>query len=244
MKKKWTKEGIPYYFSTDQGLDKLALSIINFMKMADITPTMTMGERLWGAAYEYVKYNLDDQRQMVFSRPTLLDPTETEMDRVLHWCDEAINAILKSINNKETRLNTKFVEEKNNGKGLTRFKTAGGDFILKGLFSPTIMLLSPQDYRKLNEIVKDKLKINLNELTGQQFYRLQSDIANNKREMLKTLPSLKSGFLPDNWDKTKTKIETQKELFVQLMRNETSKDKAVPRTTNTLDVFDNIEDAL
>ena len=98
MKKKWTKEGVPYYFSTDQGLDKLALSIINFMKMADITPTMTMGERLWGAAYEYVKYNLDDQRQMVFSRPTLLDPTETEMDRVLHWCEEAINAILKSIN--------------------------------------------------------------------------------------------------------------------------------------------------
>jgi len=239
MKKKWTKEGMSYYISRDAGVEKLAFGIIECLKKVETTSTMTMEEKLMEASYIYLEENLNDDRQMIFNRPSVVGHTESEEEKVRHWFNEAIIAILKVIKNKETKLNLKFVEEKSNGKGLTRYKTAGGDFVLKGILSPTIMFLSRPDYLKMDEMVKEKAGIHLNELNCQEFYRLQTDLANNKNEITKTLPSLRSGFLPDDYKKQNKTQKKEKDIFTQLLREEKQK-RPRDNSSSTMNIFDGI----
>jgi len=234
-----TEDGRPYLFSKDYQVEVLATKLITLLREIPHNPNTTLEKRLIEASYLYLEMNLYKNKLMIFDRPIVLGHGETEEERVRYWFNEAIQSILKATGNNDKELNLKFVEEKSNGKGLTRYKTAGGDFVLKGILSPTIMFLSRPDYLKMDEMVKEKAGIHLNELNCQEFYRLQTDLANNKNEITKTLPSLRSGFLPDDYKKQNKTQKKEKDIFTQLLREEQQK-RPRDNSSSTMNIFDGI----
>ena len=246
MKKKWTQDGKQYYISSDSGVENLAMKIIEYLKDVKHSSTMTMEDKLWKASYLYLESILNEDKAMVFTRPITLGHHETETQRVEHWFNEAIKAILKTIKNKDKSKTINIVDEKDNGKGLKRYKDADGTFILKGILSPSVMVISSPDYSKLNDMVKSELKMGLNELDCQQFYRLQSDLANNKEETKKLFPTIKSGYLPDDYNNKKELSVDELKLFTQLTLHEkehTRVSKRIKKMNQTIDVFD-VDDVL
>lgn len=237
MKKKFTQDGQPYYFTTDTGVDKLSLSIINKLKKVDETPNMTMRDKLWEAAYHHIKENINEKNVMMFNRPTHITTNETEYDICIYWITKAIDLILKSIKNNENTESYNFIDEKNNNNGLTRFKTSGGNYLLKGILSPQSIFLTKPDYLKLDEMVRGRLGVGINELNSQQFYRLQTDLINNN-SIQNELPSFKIyTLLPNNKN---VEIETEQELFTQLTRNEEIKIPNNKLTKAIINVFEDI----
>lgn len=243
MRKKKTQEGREYIFSKDPQVEILAMRIINKLKDIEVRPMMTMGEKLQRASELYLEENIHQNGLMVFNRPIVLGHHESEEDRVRHWFNEAIKAILKTSNNKEKSAVINIVNEKSNGKGLTIYKDAGGSFILKGILSPSVMIISPQDYSKLNEIVKEDSGVSIGELSCQEFYALQDQLARKQYQAQSLLPSLRSGVLPDHYKNLdKQQIKEQKKLISGLIKDE-EKRRKLPKdnSSSTISVFDGIE---
>lgn len=168
MKKKYTPEGKPYIFSTDEFLEGLALAIVFNLHKVESKEQLTMKEKLWEAALIYLE-NCDDD-SAIFSH-TMLGITDTQTDRVMYWFNEAIKEIMAHIPVKEKRVKLVWGKSyKTKNKILVR-ETEDGKFIsLKTLTNGIIM--NKTDY---DTFIAD-LGIDLEELTFVQFNRLENDI--------------------------------------------------------------------
>ena len=239
MKKKTTQDGRTYFFSKDIQIETLASKIILLLKEVKHNPTMTQKEKLEEARDLYIEYNLFDDKAMRFNRPIVLGHSETEEERVRHWTTEAIKAILKAIDNRETKLNADFINHKSNGKGVDIYKHSNGTFVIKSIFSPYSILVSSLDYTKLDEIVNKEWNMGIKDLTGQEFYQLCYDLRTiNRATILKLLPSYGSGYLPDNYKHPSLEqVMGETKLLTSLSRLK-QKDKRIDNSSSTMDVFD------
>jgi hypothetical protein len=168
MKKKYTPEGRPYIFSTDEFLEGLSLAIVFNIHKVEIKERMTMEEKLWEASFHYLD-NCDDD-SAIFTH-TMLGVIETQDQRVEYWIKEAIKTIMGYIPVKEKKVKLEWGNTyKTKNKVLVR-ETADGRFIsLKTLTNGIIM-----SHADFNNLMKD-LGMELEELTFVQFNRLEYDI--------------------------------------------------------------------
>ena len=242
MKKKWT-DNRPYYYSKDAGIDDLAMKIVEHLKEVDNQANTTRIENLELAAISYLENNLTNDKLMVFTRPITLGHHESEEERVRHWLNEAIKAILDTINCKEKRRWIKILNETNNGKGITLYKDHTDTLLLKGILSPHTISISSSEYTKMDEMIKDRFGISIKDMDYQQFYRLQSDMRFNSKEFKQLLRTLSFEVYPDDMGKVIDRQEAEKNLFPQFQRmiQERGERERVKKMSSTMSVFDGIE---
>lgn len=229
-----------YYISRDAGVEKLAGGIIDCLKKVNTTSRMTMEERLVEASLIYLEENLNDDRQMIFNRPSVVGHYETEDEKVRHWMNEAILAILKAVKNKDIKLNADFINEKSNGKGLTIYRHSNGTLVLKSIFSPHSILIASEDYPRLDQIVNDEWDKMVKDLNGQEFVQLEYDLRCIPRtEITKLLPSYSTGYLPDNYKDSDFEKEIENRKLLTPLNRKQEK-KVIDNSSSTMSVFDGI----
>ena len=242
MKKKWT-ENRPYYYSKDSGIDDLAVKIVEHIKEIHPYANPTLPENLERAAESYLENNLTNDNLMIFTRPIVLGHTSTEEERVRHWIGEAIKAILRILNNKETKRYIKIVDRSINEGGVGVYKDNTGTLILKGTLSPHTLTLSPLDYGKLNNMIKEEIGVDIKDMDFQQFYQIQNDIRMNFHIFRKEIPSLRFEVFPDNLENrviNNVKLDKKRFPSFQKMMNDRGERERVKKMSSTMSVFDGI----
>jgi hypothetical protein len=227
MKKQKDENGNHYIFSTDKGLEKLCITLIQITR--DIDTTMSFVQKLWEAAFAYVEICDDDS--MIFKRkPDLSDKNKLD-DDVYEWLNLAITTITKTLDIKEKYINPTFKGEKMNKSGVGyKIDTNGNIYSYNILLPNTYLKISKNDFKKM----LNNIQTEFDDLHCQKHYRMFYDIKLKMKSALKLYPSIEIVYeLP------KTTKKQEKELEFKFSNAEIT--KRIKTQSSTISVFDGLE---
>lgn len=207
MKKKYSTEGRPYLFSTDDFLEGLCIAIVSNIHKVEQKELMTMEEKLWEASYIYLE-NCDDD-SAVFTH-TMLGITTTQNDMIQYWIKEAIKVIMSYIPIKEKKVKLEWGKTYKTPHKILVRETKDGKFISLKTFVNGI-IMSHADF---DNFIKD-LGIDLDELTFVQFNKLEHNIritlgVDKYFDKYKTLRCFTESLIVEKELETKTAVSNRK----------------------------------
>ena len=169
MKKKYSPEGKPYLFSTDEFIEGLSLAIISNLHRVETKQLLTMEEKLWEAAFVYLE-NCDDD-SAIFTH-TMLGITTSQNDMIKYWLGEAIKTIMGYIPTKEKKVKLVWGKTYKTPNNISVRETEDDKHIALKVFTDGL-IMNKKDFNKL----MTDLDTTLDEITMVQFNRLQYNIS-------------------------------------------------------------------
>jgi hypothetical protein len=169
MKKKYSAEGKPYLFSTDEFMEGLSLAIVSNLHRVETKELLTTEERLWEAAFAYLE-NCDDD-SAIYTH-TMLGITNSQNDMIKYWLGEAIKTIMGYIPTKEKKVKLAWGKTYKTPNHILVRETQDDKHIALKVFTDGL-IMNKKDFNKL----MTDLDTNLDEMTMVQFNRLQYNIS-------------------------------------------------------------------
>jgi hypothetical protein len=168
MKKKYTPDGKPYLFSTDEFVEGLCLALISNLHKVNNPEVQTLEDRLWEASFHYLEDC--DSDSSIFTNTML--GLEYSQDKLIYAnFQEAIKTIMSYIPLKEKKVMFEFNEGYLTKHNILVRETKDGKYIALKFFTDGL-IMNKKDYQKLfNDI-----QIDIEDMSAVQFNRLEYNI--------------------------------------------------------------------
>jgi hypothetical protein len=168
MKKKYTPDGRPYLFSTEEFVEGLCLALISNLHKVNSAEALTLEDRLWQASFHYLEDC--DNDSSIFTN-TMLGLEYSQDYLIYSNFKEAIKTIMSYIPLKEKKVKFQFNEPYFTKHNILVRETKDEKYIALKFFTDGLIMNKKDFDRILND-----LQINIEDMTSVQFNRLEENI--------------------------------------------------------------------